>query len=74
MTSEAAQFFIDRCYEGKEIRSNHPYFNVKYEFENKKYIFTRELLEEILRSGKVKATYIGTKSVNLVGIEGMNER
>ncbi|MEC0209710.1 hypothetical protein P4H70_12290 [Paenibacillus ehimensis] len=74
MTSEAAQFFIDRCYEGKQIRSIHPFFNVKYEFENKKYILTRDLLEEILRSGKVKATYIGTKSVNLVGIEGMNER
>ncbi|MBU7315962.1 hypothetical protein [Paenibacillus oleatilyticus] len=74
MTSEAAQFFMDRCYEGKQIRSIHPYFNVKYEFENKKYIFTRELLDEIIQSGKVKATYVGDKSVNLVGIEGMNER
>ena len=74
MISEAAKFFIGRCFNGEVVMAIHPLFDEKYEFNNKTYKFTREVLEEMLKTNRVKASYIGKKSCNIIGIEGMDEK
>jgi len=73
MLSENAQFFIDKCFKGKEIRAINPLFNVKYEEDNRKYILNESVLKEILKSDRVKVTHMGKMSINLVGIEGKSK-
>lgn len=70
MISEAAYAFISRCFESNKTKSIQPYFDQKYTLNGKDYKFTREVFEEIEKSGYVKVKYINSKFVSLVGIEG----
>jgi hypothetical protein len=67
MVSEAAQAFIDRCYKDGVAMAIHPIFDSIYEIDGKMHKFTKEVLEEIKRSNKVKVLYEGSKSANLMG-------
>lgn len=66
--SETANILISLCWKNGQPMSIVPYFDVKFEYNDKNYKFTNDVLEEIRSTGLVKIAGENKHSVVLTGI------
>lgn len=71
--SQAAEYFISKCFKDGKPCVIMPVFDNTYYEEDKKYKFTREIFNEVIASGKVKVNFLREKHVGLVGLDGGQE-
>ena len=66
--SKAAQIYYDLCFDvnGKSLCIQ-PYFNSKVDKQRYGYCFTEKVLDELLKTGRIKCTYRSKKYVNICG-------
>lgn len=65
---DAVQTFVSKNIRNGQAMITCPYFGFEYTFDNTSYIFTEEVLEGMLNTGRVKLVESFEKYVILMGV------
>lgn len=67
---ETVVAFIQNCFKDGQVMCIMPKFGETYQIRGREgsFIFTEEVLEDMLVSGQVKVTYRNDKEVSLMGV------